>query len=61
MAVASGSETWLLAVFGCFAVSEAAWSGIIVSSAYLPVFSVKPKFARFKVGFDIFYSDPSPL
>jgi len=34
---------------------------IIQRSAYLSVFSVKPKFARFEVGFDIFYSDPSPL
>jgi len=25
------------------------------------MFSVKPKFARFEVGFNIFYSDPSPL
>ena len=30
-------------------------------SASLSVFSVKPKFARFEVGFDIFYSNPPPL
>jgi hypothetical protein len=31
MAVVFGGETWLLAVFGRFAVSEAAGSGIMIS------------------------------
>jgi hypothetical protein len=30
-------------------------------SAYLSIFSIKPEFACFEVGFNIFYSNPSPL